>query len=79
MGDNFSGLRRLDRVFRVSYEERLQHWCPYQKSDVISINLLAYNFLSVSSISQRLPWQRYSAAKRPTQFFKNNLKTDLVT
>ena len=30
---------------------------------------------------QRLPWQRYSAAKRlfETQFFKNNLKTDSVT
>ena len=28
MGDNFSGLRRLDRVFRVSYEERLQPGVP---------------------------------------------------
>ena len=42
---------------------------------------ISVHFLRVSAISQWLPWQRYSDAKRPfkTQFFKNNLKTDSVT
>ena len=61
----------------MSNEERLSE----ERCFVICINLLEYNFLRVFAISQRFPWQRYSAAKRPfeTQFFKNNLKTDSVT
>ena len=65
--------------------------CPMKKdyNTVVPIRIAMFchlnkpiivQFLRVFAMSQRLPWQRYSATKRPfeTQFFKNNQLGDLV-